>query len=179
MAGGTWTSCAREDHTDVFYIQAMLIGLDHLQRRLNAGSHEWSGGRSTFLSCSPGEGDFRFERVTIGVVLAPLPSHQAAYGDDRRRPLPLSPGPGWIFPAGFDGWCRWDEPNDFLNEAQVRARHWLGDRTWAIAGSYDYALVQSNSGWHVASVTLRLADEWGDRRIVEEAAAEVAGGISR
>lgn len=93
----------------------MLVGLEYLQRRLSSGSHPWSGGRSTFLNASPGEGAFLFDRLTVGVVLAPLPSHHAAYGDDRRRSLPLNPGQGWIFPAGLEGWCRWDEPNDFLN----------------------------------------------------------------
>lgn len=67
------------------------------------------------VRAGPGEGAFSFERVTIGVVLLPLRTHHAAYGSDRRRPLPLMPGQGWIFPAGMDGWCRWDEPNDFLN----------------------------------------------------------------
>lgn len=73
------------------------------------------GGASTFVRADPGEGAFHFERVTVGVVLAPLGSHHAAYGSDRRRALPLLPGQGWIFPIGFEGWCRWDEPNDFLN----------------------------------------------------------------
>lgn len=93
----------------------MLIGLEKTRRTLNAGSYKWSGGASTFLRASPGEGAFRFERVTVGVVMAPLGSHHAAYGNDRRRALPLLPGQGWVFPAGFEGWCRWDEPNEFLN----------------------------------------------------------------
>jgi len=93
----------------------MLIGLEQTRRELRTGSYEWSGGASTFLKSAPGEGAFRFERVTVGVVLAPLGSHHAAYGSDRRRALPLLPGQGWIFPVGFEGWCRWDEPNDFLN----------------------------------------------------------------
>ncbi|ESY73784.1 AraC family transcriptional regulator [Mesorhizobium sp. M0051] len=93
----------------------MLIGLEQTRRELRPGSYEWSGGASTFLRVGPGEGAFHFERVTVGVVLAPLRSHHAAYGNDRRRALPLLPGQGWVFPAGFEGWCRWDEPNDFLN----------------------------------------------------------------
>jgi AraC family transcriptional regulator len=93
----------------------MLIGLEQTRRELHVGSYEWSGGASTFLKADPGEGAFCFERVTVGVVLAPLGSHHAGYGSDRRQALPLLPGQGWVFPVGFEGWCRWDEPNDFLN----------------------------------------------------------------
>ncbi|WP_420963726.1 nuclear transport factor 2 family protein [Brucella sp. IR073] len=60
-------------------------------------------------------------------------------------------------------------------QAKVRATHWLGDRTWVVAGAYDYALVRSEAGWQVSRMTLRLADESGDRKLVEEAAAKVAG----
>ncbi|WP_420963730.1 helix-turn-helix domain-containing protein [Brucella sp. IR073] len=93
----------------------MLIDLEQTRRELHTGSYEWSGGASTFLKSDPGEGGFRFQRVTVGVVLTPLGSHHAAYGSDRRRALPLLPGQGWVFPIGFEGWCRWDEPNEFLN----------------------------------------------------------------
>ncbi|OHV85120.1 hypothetical protein LCM4573_04375 [Rhizobium sp. LCM 4573] len=75
----------------------------------------WPSGHSTFNRTGPGEGRFAFSGVTLGIVLSPLPSHHAAYGGDRRSHEPLSAGQGWLFPAGFDGWCRWDEPNDFLN----------------------------------------------------------------
>lgn len=93
----------------------MIIGLENTRRALDSGSYEWPGGASTFLRTGPGEGAFRFARVTVGVVLASLGSHHAAYGNDRRRALPLRPGQGWVFPVGFEGWCRWDEPNEFLN----------------------------------------------------------------
>ena len=89
--------------------------LGHARRTLVEGTRRWASGASTFVRSRPGEGHFRFERPTIGVVLAPLKTHHAAYGSDKRRSLPLLPGCGWIFPAGTDGWCRWDEPNDFLN----------------------------------------------------------------
>ena len=58
--------------------------------------------------------------------------------------------------------------------AQVRAVHWLDDRTWVVTGSYDYALIHSDEGWRVSRMTLRLAEETGDRKLVEEAAARVA-----
>jgi hypothetical protein len=64
-------------------------------------------------------------------------------------------------------------------QARVRATHWLGDRTWVVAGSYDYALVRVDTGWQVSRLTLHLADESGDRKIVEEAAAKVASADNR
>jgi AraC family transcriptional regulator len=94
---------------------SMQIGLEHARRTLVEGTKRWSSGVSTFVRSHPGEGTFKFDRLTVGVVLAPLRTHHAAYGSDKRRSLPLLPGGGWIFPAGTDGWCRWDEPNDFLN----------------------------------------------------------------
>lgn len=93
----------------------MLPEAASLRETLRPGVATWSGGASRFTRSGPGEGAFDFDRVTVGLVLAPLASHHAAYGSDRRRPLPLFPGHGWIFPAGIEGWCRWDEPNDFLN----------------------------------------------------------------
>jgi hypothetical protein len=60
-------------------------------------------------------------------------------------------------------------------QARVRATHWLGDRTWVVAGSYDYALIRADTGWQVSRMTLHLTDESGDRTLVEKAAAKVAG----
>ncbi|WP_352957765.1 nuclear transport factor 2 family protein [Mesorhizobium sp. M1156] len=34
-------------------------------------------------------------------------------------------------------------------QARVRATHWLGDRMWVVAGSYEYALVRTDNGWQV------------------------------
>ncbi|MER9948688.1 nuclear transport factor 2 family protein [Mesorhizobium sp. M0047] len=59
-------------------------------------------------------------------------------------------------------------------QASVRATHWLGDRMWVVAGSYEYALIRTGSGWQVSRMTLHLAEESGDRTLVEEAAAKVA-----
>lgn len=93
----------------------MWTDIGRFGSRLEPGKLDWQSGRSTFLRAAPGEGSFAFSGVTLGIVLRPLPSHHAAYGSDRRSPMPLSAGQGWLFPADFDGWCRWDEPNDFLN----------------------------------------------------------------
>jgi len=60
-------------------------------------------------------------------------------------------------------------------QARVRATHWLGDHTWVVAGSYDYVLIRTDTGWQVSRMTLHLSDESGDRTLVQEAAAKVAG----
>ncbi len=82
---------------------------------LREGETAWASGRTRLTRSGPGAGHFRFAQVVAGVVLRPLPGHQAAYGGDRRRLLPLRPGQGWLFPAGIEGWCSWDGPNHFLN----------------------------------------------------------------
>lgn len=60
-------------------------------------------------------------------------------------------------------------------QAKVRATHWLGDRTWVVAGSYNYELIRADTGWQVSRMTFHLSDESGDRTLVEEAAAKIAG----
>jgi hypothetical protein len=60
-------------------------------------------------------------------------------------------------------------------QARVRATHWLGDRTWVVAGSYDYALSRTDTGWQVSRMRFHLSGESGDRALVQEAAAKVVG----
>jgi AraC family transcriptional regulator len=86
----------------------MLLGLEGIRPRLLPGSQAWAGGGSHFMRTDPGEGAFCFDQVTLGVVLDAMPTHHAAYGDDRRRPVPLLPGDGWVLPAGLEAWCRWE-----------------------------------------------------------------------
>jgi AraC family transcriptional regulator len=86
----------------------MLVGLAELKPRLLPGPQAWRGGGSMLIETGPGEGAFRFDRITVGVVLDAMPAHHAAYGTDRRRSVPLSPGDGWILPPGLDAWCRWE-----------------------------------------------------------------------
>jgi AraC family transcriptional regulator len=86
----------------------MLLGLTDLKPRLLPGPQAWRGGGSMLLQAGAGEGSFRFDRVTVGIVLDAMPAHHAAYGDDRRRSVPLLPGDGWILPAGLDAWCQWE-----------------------------------------------------------------------
>ena len=107
----------------------MLLGLEGIRPRLVPGTHAWTGGGSHFMRAAPGEGAFCFDQVTLGIVLDAMPAHHAAYGDDRRRPVPLLPGEGWILPAGLDAWCRWESAGvlnvavdrTLLNEAGLPA----------------------------------------------------------
>lgn len=58
---------------------------------------------------------FVFPDFAFGFVLKPLQRHEAAYGGDRRRTVPLAPGVGWLMPKGTDGHCSWDGASDFVN----------------------------------------------------------------
>jgi AraC family transcriptional regulator len=93
----------------------MLIQVVQKREVLKPGAVLLSGGRSDFVRVAAGEGGFRFEDLTIGFVLNRVLSHRGRYGSDRSRPMPLEAGMGWVLPAGVDGHCAWDEPNDFVN----------------------------------------------------------------
>jgi AraC family transcriptional regulator len=47
--------------------------------------------------------------------LKPLQTRRARYGDAKLKPVPLAAGHGWLFPAGYDGYCAWDQDTAFLN----------------------------------------------------------------
>lgn len=56
-----------------------------------------------------GGGAFRLERLTIGIFLTDQPSHRLAVEGDRREFIPLSQKQGWVFSAGTEGICEYDE----------------------------------------------------------------------
>ncbi len=56
-----------------------------------------------------GGGAFRLERLTVGIFLTDQPSHRLAVGGDRRECIPLSQKQGWVFSAGTEGICEYDE----------------------------------------------------------------------
>ncbi len=62
-----------------------------------------------------GDGGFAFPDLTLGFVFRGLDRHEAAYGSDRKRMVPLAAGAGWLLPAEADGACAWDGPSTFLN----------------------------------------------------------------
>jgi hypothetical protein len=61
-------------------------------------------------------------------------------------------------------------------QAHVRATHWLGDRTWVVAGSYDYSLINIDGEWRVSRMVFDLFEELGDRELVEQA-GEIANSF--
>jgi AraC family transcriptional regulator len=92
-----------------------MLFLPNALETLTPGSAQWRGGASAFYTGGAGEGGFSFDRVTFGVVLKPLQTHRARYGDAKLKPVPLAAGHGWLFPSGYDGYCAWDQDTAFLN----------------------------------------------------------------
>jgi AraC family transcriptional regulator len=93
----------------------MIIPVTHKRDVLQPGNVPLNGGESHFSRVGAGEGGFRFEDLTFGFVLNRVASHRGRYGSDKSRPMPLEAGMGWVLPAGVDGYCAWDHPNDFIN----------------------------------------------------------------
>jgi hypothetical protein len=60
-------------------------------------------------------------------------------------------------------------------ECDVDARHWLDGLVWRVRGRYRFRL-QLMDGWRVTAMALELAEETGDRRLVERATARAAAG---
>lgn len=89
--------------------------------QLTPGAKRWSNAASAHHRFTAGEGSFRFDELTVGLVLVSQPGHWGAYGSDRPRELPLLPGSGWIFPAGLDGSCSWKGPQAIINASLPKA----------------------------------------------------------
>ncbi len=62
----------------------------------------------------PGGGAFVLPHLAVGLFLNDQPDHRIAVGSDRRRPVPLAAGEGWILPAGASGICEYDAPLSYL-----------------------------------------------------------------
>jgi AraC family transcriptional regulator len=82
---------------------------------LQQGQITWDGGSSTLATLDFNEGSFKFDDVTLGLILSHQPEHWARYGDSKTRKLPLAKGDMWIFAPGMDGFCQWRDPQTFLN----------------------------------------------------------------
>lgn len=92
----------------------------HRMGRLEAGVRTWGNAASAHHLFAAGEGRFRFDELTVGLVLLAQPGHWGAYDSDRARELPLRPGSGWIFPSGLDGRCSWKGPQAIINVSLPR-----------------------------------------------------------
>jgi AraC family transcriptional regulator len=139
----------------------MLVGLEHLRPRLRPGPQAWRSGGSLLIDTGPGEGAFRFDRITVGIVLDAMPAHHAAYGTDRRSSVPLLPGDGWILPAGLDAWCRWERAN-VLNvavDADLMREAGLAADFDPIAGDIDPLLAQLALNLHLGNAGDQLYRE--------------------
>ena len=67
-------------------------------------------------------------------------------------------------------------------ETQVRGYHYLAGAeggVWMVAGRYVFAMERSPGGWRIAGITLEVAYEEGDRRLLTIAQARVAAGEGR
>ncbi len=62
----------------------------------------------------PGGGAFVLPRMAVGLFLTDQPGHRIAVGSDRRKPIPLAAGDGWILPAGTSGICEYDAALSYL-----------------------------------------------------------------
>ncbi|MEM1400362.1 MAG: AraC family transcriptional regulator [Pseudomonadota bacterium] len=70
--------------------------------------------RATLTSFPAGGGDFKLERLTIGVFRNDQPTHRLGLSTDRAEPIPLKADQGWILPPGASGLCTYDSPLEVM-----------------------------------------------------------------
>ena len=61
-----------------------------------------------------GGGEFKLERLTIGIFRNDQPTHRFSLGSDRAENIPLKANQGWILPPGATGLCTYDIPLDVM-----------------------------------------------------------------
>ncbi|MEM7301807.1 MAG: AraC family transcriptional regulator [Pseudomonadota bacterium] len=61
-----------------------------------------------------GGGEFKLERLTIGVFRNDQPTHRFALGADKSEAVPLKADQGWILPPGATGICTYDAPLEVM-----------------------------------------------------------------
>ena len=61
-----------------------------------------------------GGGEFKLERLTIGIFRNNQPTHRISLGRDKVENVPLTADQGWILPPGATGICTYDEPLDVM-----------------------------------------------------------------
>lgn len=84
-------------------------------KKAAVGAREHGRASSVMVSTGSGGGRFSFDQMTVGFVFSPLKRHEAAYGTDVLRDVPLAPASGWLLPAGLSGACEWSGDSLFLN----------------------------------------------------------------
>lgn len=94
-----------------------------------------------------GGGEFKLERLTLGVFLNDQPTHRIAFGSDKAVEKPLVAQQGWIMPSGATGICEYDAPLDVMMvevEPRVLREVGLDDPTSIapIVGDFDPVTLQ-------------------------------------
>lgn len=70
---------------------------------------------SAILTSLPaGGGEFKLERLTIGVFFNDQPTHRFGLGRDAADTIPLTADQGWILPPGASGICTYDSPLEVM-----------------------------------------------------------------
>jgi hypothetical protein len=65
--------------------------------------------------------------------------------------------------------------NEAYATAHEQATHRLGAQTWVAAGVFEYSLTRTPAGWRIQSITYHLGYEEGDRNLIGQAQARLAG----
>jgi AraC family transcriptional regulator len=84
-------------------------------KKAAVGARDHGRASSVLVATGSGGGRFAFDQMTVGFVFSPLKRHEAAYGTDVLRDVPLAPASGWLLPAGLSGACEWSGDSLFLN----------------------------------------------------------------
>ncbi|MEM7462030.1 MAG: AraC family transcriptional regulator [Pseudomonadota bacterium] len=61
-----------------------------------------------------GGGEFKLERLTIGVFRNDQPTHRFSLGKDKAENIPLMANQGWILPPEASGICTYDAPLEVM-----------------------------------------------------------------
>jgi AraC family transcriptional regulator len=131
------------------HLTHMLRDLSEQTGHLPAGEARHGRVTTRLIHSGSGDGGFAFRDLTLGFVFKGLDRHEAAYGSDRRRHVPLSAGAGWLLPADADGACAWDGPSTFLNV------HFDADLLMQVTGGARPAFAPRYA--HVDDTALRIA----------------------
>lgn len=164
----------------------------HRLDRLEPGLRSWANAASAHHRFTAGEGRFRFDELTVGLVLLAQPGHWGAYAGDRARELPLRPGSGWIFPAGLDGSCSWKGPQAIINVSLPKtllADNEMDEITDHSVGALEPLTAELIFALHAAeaeapalyreSLTVTLGAQLANRRLFADGGTEMDVRITR
>ncbi|MCY6381603.1 helix-turn-helix domain-containing protein [Hoeflea prorocentri] len=70
--------------------------------------------KATSTVLPAGGGEFKLDRLTIGVFSNDQPTHRFSLGKDKAENIPLTANQGWILPPGATGICTYDAPLEVM-----------------------------------------------------------------